>query len=107
MTLRIPWMTAAGALALTLGASAQHGTVPADFATAQDQAGRLTLQPGLHLSVWAAEPQLSNGVAFSFDPRGRAYIAETHRWNRSIFDITQKTNWLLADMAFRTVADRE
>ncbi len=99
-------MTAAGALALTLGASAQHGTVPADFATAQDQAGRLTLQPGLHLSVWAAEPQLSNGVAFSFDPRGRAYIAETHRWNRSIFDITQKTNWLLADMAFRTVADR-
>ncbi|MFM8360126.1 MAG: glucose dehydrogenase, partial [Verrucomicrobiota bacterium] len=85
---------------------AQHGPHAPGFAAAAEQAAGFQLQPGLRLDVWAAEPQLSNGVAFAFDGRGRAYIAETHRWNTSIFDITQRTNWLLADMAFRSVADR-
>jgi quinoprotein glucose dehydrogenase len=64
------------------------------------------LGAGLKLEVWAAEPQLSNSVAFAFDGKGRVYLAESDRWAISVFDITQKTNWLLADMAFRSVADR-
>lgn len=84
---------------------AQHGGQPA-FDAASDGARRFQLAPGLKLDVWAAEPQLSNGVAFGFDGRGRAYIAETHRYGPSVFDITQNTNWLLADMAFRSVDDR-
>ncbi len=84
---------------------AQHGGEPA-FDAASDGARRFQLAPGLRLDVWAAEPQLSNGVAFSFDGRGRVYIAETHRYGPSVFDITQNTNWLLADMAFRSVDDR-
>jgi putative heme-binding domain-containing protein len=84
---------------------AQHGEKPA-FEAAAEGTKRFQLAPGLKLDVWAAEPQLSNGVAFSLDGRGRAYVAETHRYGVSVFDITQNTNWLLADMSFRNVADR-
>lgn len=85
---------------------AQHAADPAAFAAAGEQAAKLQLAPGFQLKVWATEPQLSNGVAFHIDPRGRVHVAESHRWNRSIFDITQKTNWLLNDLAFQSVADR-
>ena len=64
------------------------------------------LAPGLALTVWATEPQVQNGVAFSFDNLGRCYVAETHRYKDSIFDITQHTNWLLNDLAFHSPADR-
>lgn len=56
--------------------------------------------------MWAAEPQLSNSVAFCFDGRGRVFLAESDRWAISVFDITAHTNWLWQDMSFRTVADR-
>ncbi|NBP25842.1 MAG: hypothetical protein EBU81_15115, partial [Proteobacteria bacterium] len=86
---------------------AQHGTSsPPAWAEATEGAKRFQLSPGLKLDVWAAEPQLSNSVAFAFDGRGRVYLAESDRWAISVFDITQKTNWLLADMAFRSVTDR-
>lgn len=85
---------------------AQHGTPAPAWSEAADGAKRFQLGPGLKLEVWAAEPQLSNSVAFTFDGKGRVYLAESDRWAISVFDITQKTNWLLADMAFRSVADR-
>ncbi|HAV63791.1 MAG TPA: hypothetical protein DCY13_15680, partial [Verrucomicrobiales bacterium] len=50
---------------------------------------------------------LANPVAFSFDGRGRVFVAESHRWGSSIFDITRHTDWLLHDLSLRTVADRE
>ncbi|MFM7805583.1 MAG: hypothetical protein ACKPGK_13960, partial [Verrucomicrobiota bacterium] len=85
---------------------AQHGAPAPAWSEAAEGAKRFQLGPGLKLEVWAAEPQLSNSVAFAFDGKGRVYLAESDRWAISIFDITQKTNWLLADMAFRSVADR-
>lgn len=96
------FLLGASVAASLMPALAQHA-IPA---ATQEQAAKLQLAPGFRLAVWAAEPQLSNGVAFHIDPRGRAWIAESHRWSRSIFDITQRTNWLLNDLAFRTVADR-
>lgn len=101
-------LAVAGALAVlvTAAARAQHAAHAPAFDSASEQAAKLQLAPGFKLAVWAAEPQLSNGVAFHFDPRGRALIAESHRWSRSIFDVTQKTNWLLNDLAFRNVPDR-
>lgn len=79
---------------------------PPDFPAAEAAARRLSLAPGLHLGVWAAEPQLENGVAFAFDRKGFCYVAETHRYGVSVFDITQNTNWLTRDLSFRSVADR-
>lgn len=92
-----------------------HGT--ADFEGASQDARKLQLAPGLKLEVWAADPQLANGVAFSLRaapnpsqpnraPIVQAFVAESFRWANSVFDITQKTNWLLADMGFRNVRDR-
>ena len=85
---------------------AQHATNPPAFAAAAGDAKRFQLAPGLKLGVWAAEPQLSNSVAFSIDGKGRIFLAESDRWAVSVFDITAHTNWLLQDMSFRTVADR-
>ena len=85
---------------------AQHATNPPAFAAAAGDAKRFQLAPGLKLGVWAAEPQLSNSVAFSIDGKGRIFLAESDRWAISVFDITAHTNWLLQDMSFRTVADR-
>ena len=85
---------------------AQHGGDHPAWSEASEGTRRFQLGAGLKLDVWAAEPQLSNSVAFAFDGRGRVYLAESDRWAISVFDITQKTNWLLADMAFRSVADR-
>ncbi len=86
---------------LLVGAAVDHGGEPAPALPP------LQLLPGLSASLWAAEPWLENPVAFSFDDRGRCYIAETHRWAVSIFDITKKTPWLESDLSFRTVEDRE
>ena len=85
---------------------AQHGAPSPAWSEATEGSKRFQLSSGLRLDVWAAEPQLSNSVAFAFDGKGQAYLAESDRWAISVFDITQKTNWLLADMAFRSVADR-
>ena len=67
---------------------------------------KFKLAPGLKAELVAAEPLLQNPVAFSIDGRGRYFIAESHRWATSVFDITQNTPWLLDDLSFRTVNDR-
>ncbi len=87
-------------------ALAQHATASPAFEAAAGDAKRLQLAPGLKLDVWAAEPQLSNSVAFAFDGKGRVYLAESDRWAISVFDITQHTNWLWQDMSFRSVMER-
>ena len=95
------WLVAWG-----LGVHAQHSTNTVAFGEAAVSARKFQLLPGLKLDVWAAEPQLSNSVAFCFDGRGRAFLAESDRWAISVFDITAHTHWLLQDMSFRSVADR-
>ena len=82
---------------------AQHSTEsPAELAMKKFQ-----LAPGLKIDLFAAEPQVIDPVSFSVDERGRIFVAETHRYKSSIFDITQNQPWLLDDLSFRTVADRE
>jgi quinoprotein glucose dehydrogenase len=93
-------------LILSASAHAQHATTSPAFDAAAGDARRFQLAPGLKLEVWAAEPQLSNSVAFAFDGKGRVHLAESDRWAISVFDITQHTNWLWQDMSFRNVAER-
>ena len=93
-------------LLLPLLGQAQHATLSPAFDAATGESQRFQLMPGFRLSVWAAEPQLSNSVAFSIDGKGRIFLAESDRWAISVFDITTHTNWLLEDMSFHRVADR-
>ena len=67
---------------------------------------KFQLAPGLKIELIASEPLLQNPVAFSVDERGRFFVVETHRYRNSIFDITEKTNWLTEDLSFRRVEDR-
>jgi quinoprotein glucose dehydrogenase len=80
---------------------AQHGPSDAELSVK-----KLQPAPGLKVELFASAPLFENPVAFSIDERGRVFIAESHRWKDSIFDVTRETNWLLNDLSFRTVDDR-
>jgi quinoprotein glucose dehydrogenase len=67
---------------------------------------KFSVAEGLKVDVWAAEPLLSDPVAFSFDQRGRCFVAETGRRRTSAPDIRKNMDWLLPDLALRSVEDR-
>ena len=60
----------------------------------------------LKVSLWAAEPDLANPVAFCFDPQGRIYVAESFRLHKGVTDNRSHRNWLDEELACRTVEDR-
>jgi quinoprotein glucose dehydrogenase len=72
--------------------------------------------PGVKIELWANEPQLANGVAFSPDDRGRWYVAESYRQEGrnvngkpvmgGVVDNRGHMNWLDQDIASRTTDDR-
>ncbi len=73
---------------------------------ASQAARSFRLAPGLKIDLFASEPRLANPVAFCIDERGRFYVAETFRHTSGVTDNRSHMNWLDADMACRTVADR-
>lgn len=75
-------------------------------APASPPEARFRIAPGLAASLFASEPLLANPTSISFDDHGRLYVVETHRRRTSAFDIRRATNWLDADLSFRSVADR-
>lgn len=64
------------------------------------------VDPKLKVTVWAAEPLMMNPVAFCFDEKGRAYVAETTRFEKGVPDTRAHMKWLDEDLAARTVDDR-
>ncbi len=80
------------------------------IAPASDEAARairtFRVPAGLQVEVFAAEPLLANPVAFGFDEKGVAYVAETFRLHAGVTDTRGHMNWLDDDLASRTVADR-
>jgi quinoprotein glucose dehydrogenase len=67
---------------------------------------KMRVTPGLKIELLAAEPLLENAIAFSFDHKGRVYVAETGRRRTSVFDIRSYRDWTDADLGFRTPAER-
>ncbi|MGO9920581.1 MAG: PVC-type heme-binding CxxCH protein [Isosphaeraceae bacterium] len=61
---------------------------------------------GLAVELFAAEPLLANPVAFCVDEKGVFYVAETFRHGAGVTDTRSHMNWLDADLACHTVADR-
>ncbi len=95
---------------------------------AQRAIGRFRIPPGWKVELIAAEPDLANPVAFTFDEKERIYVVETFRHSDGVLDIRGRANWpspgfkkdlsperraglaeevLQADLACRTVGDRE
>lgn len=48
----------------------------AKFLTAQEAVEAMTIKPGYKVNVWAAEPMMTQPMAFCWDDRGRLWIAE-------------------------------
>jgi quinoprotein glucose dehydrogenase len=67
---------------------------------------RFQVPEGLKVELFAAEPMLANPVAFCVDEKNRFYVAETFRLHHGVTDTRNHMNWLEADLACRTVADR-
>jgi len=98
-------------VASALGATAAEPDHPAlrDVNPVDDPAqaaAHLAVAPGLRADLWAAEPDLENPVSFSFDERGRCFVAETFRRKTSTMDIRAHRNWLPQSLAMRSVNDR-
>src|SRR3954470_20875799 len=79
----------------------------ADFFEADEAAGKFEVSPGYKVETVAAEPLLQNPVAFTMDETGRVWVAETHRLDNAVVDITKHTNWIRNDLALKTVSQRE
>src|SRR5215207_11733503 len=60
---------------------------------------------GMKVSVWAAAPLMMNPVAFCFDEKGRADVAETTRFDHGVPDTRGHMQWLDEDLANRTIDD--
>ena len=68
---------------------------------------RFTLPEGMTASLWAAEPQLGNPVAFDVDPQGRVFVAETWRQEtEGVPDNRTFPEWLHDDLQLHTVEER-
>lgn len=73
---------------------------------AGDAAKRATVPAGMNVELWAAEPSLSNPVAFTFDDQGKCYVVETNRFNDGVPDTRSFMHWLDDDLGARSVEDR-
>lgn len=60
---------------------------------------------GFTADIWASEPLLANPVAFCFDPQGRMFVSETHRYRSSVLDIRHYMFMLEDDLASRNQTD--
>ncbi len=56
--------------------SEKRGGLP----TAAEAAASFRLPPGFQVSVFAAEPHVSQPIAMTFDPRGRLWVAENYTY---------------------------
>lgn len=66
----------------------------------------LRVASGFKVDLFAAEPLLANAVAFHVDEKGRFYVVESFRHTDGVTDTRSHMNWLVDDLACRTVADR-
>ncbi len=92
--------------------SAGHGTgasttgVAAASNEGENAIKSFKFDEGLKAELWAAEPMVANGVAFSQDEKGRWYVAETFRQEHGVEDNRKHKQWQDDDIASMSTADR-
>ncbi|MSU35732.1 MAG: c-type cytochrome [Pedosphaera sp.] len=67
---------------------------------------RFQVPAGFKVELWAAEPDVAQGVALYPDNQGRIYVCETFRHSQGVTDIRGIMDWLDEDLACRTADDR-
>ncbi len=58
----------------------QHKTSDAPFLKPDEAVAKMSIPPGFEVSVFAAEPDIAEPIAFCFDDRGRMWIAENFNY---------------------------
>jgi len=58
----------------------QHKTSDAPFLKPDEAVAKMAIPPGFGVSVFAAEPDIAEPIAFCFDERGRIWIAENFNY---------------------------
>ncbi len=116
LRLLVPWVTVLAVLRATWGLALAADTPPGgipfvpNLATASDEGEkaikRFQVPPGFKVELWAAEPDVAQGVALYPDDQGRIYVCETFRHSRGVTDIRGIMDWLDEDLACRTADDR-
>ena len=106
------WLLAACFATCAVGASlavppkSQQAPVSKSNTDASAAAGRVAVEGGLKVSLWAGEPLLANPVSFCFDNQGVCYVAETTRFGNGVPDTRGFMQWVDADINSRSVSDR-
>ena len=57
----------------------QHRTSNAPFLKPAEAVAKMSIPDGFEVSIFAAEPDIAEPIAFCFDHRGRMWIAENFR----------------------------
>lgn len=65
-----------------------------------------TAPEGFEFELFAAEPRVANPVAFCVDHDGNFYVAETYRHQKGVGDMRAHREWLVDDLASRSVEER-
>ena len=65
------------------GIAQQEGRT-ATFLTPEDAAKQMTLTPGYKVAAWAAEPMITQPMAFCWDDRGRLWVAENRDYENRV-----------------------
>lgn len=73
---------------------------------ALEHAGKIKVQEGYEVKLWAAEPLVQDPVAIYIDEKGRVFSAETARQTNGVEDNRGHGYWLMDDLAAETVDDR-
>ena len=61
---------------------------------------------GMVIKPFAKAPQVQNGVALTVDDGGAVYVAETYRFGRGAEDNREHSNWIMEDLAVKTLEER-
>jgi quinoprotein glucose dehydrogenase len=93
------------AVAGLAGEPYQPTVAPASAEAARSTAA-IGLPPGFKAELAAAEPDVANPVAFTFDDRGRMFVCETFRAEKGVEDNRRHMKWLSDDLASRSIEDR-
>jgi quinoprotein glucose dehydrogenase len=94
-------------LSLTLAVPPDANTTKAKPNPDADKArSAISMPPGMKAELWAAEPLMMNPVAFTFDEKGNAYVAETTRFGKGVPDTRGFMYWMEEDIGSRSVEDR-
>ena len=71
---------------------AQREGREAKFLTPDEAVSQMTAQPGYRVSAWAAEPMLTQPMAFCWDDRGRLWVAENRDYESRVAGFSNAGN---------------